>query len=141
MPEDELFLNPFEEDELDGQDTIYRTYRMDTKNHRIIGMIDGADACRQAVYKILQTRRFAHLIYDDQYGCDIFNRIGQIGLTEEYFETDIPAMVEDALLYEETVTGIGDLTFTIMDHDSVKVDFDISTIYGPIDMEGVIGNG
>lgn len=57
MDEDELYDIAEEEDSED--EIIYRTYRMDFKNKRIIGMVDGIEASAQAMFKALQTRRFA----------------------------------------------------------------------------------
>ena len=140
MDEDELYEFP-EEDEDEEETAIYRTYRMDFKNKRIIGMVDGIDAAAQAMFKALQTRRFAYLIYDDQYGCDVFNKIGNLNLTPAYLDTDIPVMIEDAFLNEETILGISDIEYEILDGDSVNISFAVSTIFGDADFEGVINNG
>lgn len=140
MDEDELYEFP-EEDEDEEETVIYRTYRMDFKNKRIIGMVDGIDAAAQAMFKALQTRRFAYLIYDDQYGCDVFNKIGNLNLTPAYLDTDIPVMVEDAFLNEEMILGISDIKYEILDGDSVNISFAVSTIFGDADFEGVINNG
>ena len=141
MDEDELYELPGEDDEDVEETAIYRTYRMDFENKRIIGMVDGMDAAAQAIFKALQTRRFAHLIYDDQYGCDVFNKIGNLNLTHAYLDTDIPVMIEDAFLNEEMILGISDIEYEILDGDSVNISFAISTIFGDADFEGVINNG
>lgn len=135
---EEVISVPFDEGELEERQGIYRTYKMDFDRKRICGMIDGKEAAAQAVRKALQTRRYAHLIYDDQYGCDIFNKIGNSDLTDEYFDSDIPAMIEDALLPEDMVTGIGEVAFTVMDRDSVEVSFCIQTIFGEEGIEEVL---
>ena len=140
MDEDELYEFP-EEDEDEDETVVYRTYRMDFKNKRIIGMVDGIDAAAQAMFKALQTRRFAHLIYDDQYGCDVFNKIGNLNLTPAYLDTDIPVMIEDAFLNEDMILGISDIEYEILDGDSVNISFAVSTIFGDADFEGVINNG
>lgn len=141
MDEDELYELLDEDDEDVEETVIYRTYRMDFENKRIIGMVDGMDAAAQAIFKALQTRRFAHLIYDDQYGCDVFNKIGNLNLTPAYLDTDIPVMIEDAFLNEEMILGISDIEYEILDGDSVNISFAISTIFGDADFEGVINNG
>lgn len=141
MDEEELLLEMTELSEEDStleEEPIYRTYRMDFKNKRIIGMVDGVDAAAQAMFKALQTRRFAYLIYDDQYGCDIFNKIGNLNLTQSYLESDLPSMIEDTFLNEEMVRGINDLGFEIISGDSVAVRLAVSTIYGDAAIEGVI---
>lgn len=144
MDEDEIISVPFEEDDLEGDTTQYRTYRMDFKNKRIIGMVEGMEAAKQSIYKDLQTRRYAHLIYDDDYGCDIYNKIGQIDMTPDYIESDIPAMIEEALLADEVVSKVGNIAFEIEDtpkgRDSIRLQIDVTTIFGDAELEGVITN-
>lgn len=132
---------PFEEDDFSESFGSYRTYKMDFENKRIVGMASGTDAARQAIFKALQTRRYAHLIYDDQYGCDIFNKIGDSDLTQEYLDSDIPVMVEDALLSEDMVIGIGELNYNMIDTDSIHITFEVQTIFGDFDMEEVLNDG
>ena len=48
MDEEELY--EISEDENAEEETIYRTYRMDFKNKRIIGMVDGMEAAAQAMF-------------------------------------------------------------------------------------------
>lgn len=131
---------PFDTGELE-ESPVYRTYKMDMTEKRIVGMVDGEEAVLQAIWKILSTCRFAYLIYDDQYGSDIQNKIGDSDLTPEYLESDIPAMVEEALTQDERITGIADFSYEILSQDSVKLNFVAETIYGELDIEGVIGNG
>lgn len=136
-----VVVNPFEEEDLDEVEVIYRTYRMDFENKRIIGMADGMDAAAQAMFKALQTRRFAYLIYDDQYGSDLYNKIGNVSLSKSYLDTDIPVMIEDAFLNDDTILSIDGLSYEIADIDSVYVKFSALTIYGDVDIEGVIADG
>ena len=138
MDEEEIIVVPFTEDELDESNSIHRTYRMDFNKKRIVGMIDGLEAAQQSIFKAMQTRRFAYQIYDDQYGCDIFNKIGNTDLTEDYLDSDIPAMIEDTLVPDDMVEGVGEIVFEMISHDSVRIEVYIKTIFGDIDMEGVI---
>ena len=48
-----------------------RTYAVDWQTGRVSGFVDGTDALKQAIYKILQTERFAHLIYSWNYGFEM----------------------------------------------------------------------
>lgn len=141
MAEGEVIDVPFEEDDFEENTGTFRTYKMDFEKKRIVGMVDGIEAANQAIFKALQTRRYAHLIYDEQYGCDIFNKIGDSDLTKEYLDSDIPVMVEDALLPEDMVTGISEIDFNIIGEDSVLVGVEVQTIFGDFEMEGVITDG
>lgn len=142
MGDEDIVSVPFAEDELENADTqVYRTYRVDLERKRIGGFVDEKEAVVQAIWKILSTTRFAHLLYDDQYGCDVFNKIKDNDLTTDYLESDVPVMVEDALLYDERITGVSDFSFKIIDYDSVHISFTVSTIYGELALEGVITDG
>lgn len=141
MDEDEnVDLVSNEEDDLE-ESIIYRTYRMDIQNKRIIGMIDGLEAAGQGMFKALQTRRYAYEIYDDQYGSDIMNKLGNIDLSPDYLEADMPVMISDAFLNMEEILEIDDLQFEILDVDSIYVSFAASTIFGDTIVEGDISNG
>ena len=48
-----------------------KTYALDMENDRIKGYADGLAAMRQAVYKILMTDRFLHIIYSTNYGTEL----------------------------------------------------------------------
>lgn len=129
---------PFEySDLLEPQET--RTYAMDFANKRIIGHVDGKEAVMQSIRKILSTRRFAHLIYNDQYGFDVMNRIS-VGLTEQYLDSDIPQMTEEALMTDDRITGIGNFVYDITG-DNIYVEFTAYTIYGDVNVRGVIRDG
>lgn len=139
--EEQIIDTPFTADDLDDEYQSYRTYRMDFDRKRISGFCDGIEACAQAVWKILSTTRFAHLIYDDQYGNDLFNKINDSDLTPDYLAADIPVMIEEALTADERILGVSDLEYEIVDHDSVHVKFTVETIYGDTEIEGVLNDG
>jgi len=142
MDEDEQIIDtPLDEDDLDDDYQQYRTYRMDFEHKRISGFVDGIEACAQAIWKILSTTRFAHLIYDDQYGNDLFNKLNDSDLTPEYLAADIPVMIEDALTADERILSVSDLEYEIVDQDSVHVKFTVETIYGDTEIEGVLNDG
>ena len=114
---------------------------MDLEKKRIYGKIDGKEAVIQAIWKNLSTCRFAYLIYDDFYGSDIFYKINDNDLTPEYLDSDLPVMVEEALLIDNRVLGVANFKYDIVDCDSVHVSFTALTIYGEVNIEGVIANG
>lgn len=138
---EEIINVPFEDDGPEENTGVYRTYRMDFEKKRISGMIDGIDAAVQSAYKSLLTCRHAYTIYDDQYGSDIFNKIGNADLTDDYLDSDIPVMIEDCLLPEEMITGVSNVEYNISGGDSVQIYFEIATIFGDGAVEGVVTDG
>lgn len=140
MDEENVGLFSDEQDDLE-ESIIYRTYRMDFQNKRIIGMVDGMEAAGQNMFKALQTRRYAYEIYDDQYGSDVMNKIGNADLSPDYLESDIPEMISDAFQNMEEILEIDDLQFEILDADSIYASFTAATIFGSTMIEGDISDG
>lgn len=112
------------------------TYRLDFQKKRIIGRVDGLEAVEQCIHKMLTTPRFRCLLYDNQYGSEIKEMIIAGDTTQEYIETELPRMVEDALSIDSRILGIRDFAFEI-DGDSVHITFAVDTIFGETTIEEV----
>lgn len=83
----------------------------------------------------------AYEIYDDQYGSDVMNKIGNADLSPDYLESDIPEMISDAFQNMEEILEIDDLQFEILDADSIYASFTAATIFGSTMIEGDISDG
>mgnify|MGYP001260919109 CR=1 FL=1 len=103
-----------------------RTYRIDFERGRVIGMVDGLEAVRQAVYKIIQTDRFAHVIYGGQYG------------RQRSSPEEIQFYIEEALLADDRITAVSDFRVNT-DGDEMTVSFVVTTIFGTTRFEGSVG--
>jgi hypothetical protein len=97
------------------------TYRLDVEQGRIRGMTDGVEAVKQAVYKILETERYAHPIYSG-YGMD-----RRIGPEQE-------RCVKEALLEDDRIINIVDYK-TVVNGDEASIQFTVVTLYGDITIE------
>lgn len=126
---------------IEEQQVIHRTYRMDMEHKRIIGMVDGKEAAMQQIWKELSTRRYAYLIYDDQYGNDLMNKVGNTDLTHDYLDNDIPAMIDDCITSDDIVDGVDNVDFEMLDRDGISLTVEVGTIYGDVILEGVLNNG
>lgn len=120
------------------ENPITRTYGMDMIHHRIKGYVDGKEAVMQAIWKILSTVRYANYIYSDNYGCDIMNRIYNSSLSESYLNTDVPAMIEEALLQDDRIKSISDFSWEQTEKDGIHVTFTAHTIYGDLSVESEV---
>jgi phage baseplate assembly protein W len=120
------------------ENPITRTYGMDMVHHRIKGYVDGKEAVMQAIWKILSTVRYANYIYSDNYGCDIMNRIYNSSLSESYLNTDVPAMIEEALLQDDRIESVSDFSWEKTEKDGVHVTFTAHTIYGDLPVESEV---
>ena len=54
-----------------------RTYKIDFDAGRVGGFCDETEAMKQAIYKIIQTERFAYLIYSWNYGIELDAVVGK----------------------------------------------------------------
>lgn len=134
-----------------------RTYRLDLEEGRILGMIDGQEAVRQAIHKALITPRWKCLIYDNQYGSELEAAVVQsMGRASNgYIEAVVPGFVRDALRPDTRVTLVYNFLFAFTpeekarhfpelfeavgdDGDAVFIHFDADTIYGTVQIEEVI---
>lgn len=141
----------------EAQEPPTKTYRLDLEEGRILGMIDGQDAVRQAIHKAIITPRWKCLIYDNQYGSEIEAAVIQsMGrASHEYIEAVVPGFIRDALRPDRRVTLVYNFVFAFTpedkakyfpelfdvlgdDGDAVFVHFDADTIYGTVQIEEVI---
>lgn len=83
-----------------------RTYRLDWNRNRVVGMTNGLEAVKQAVFKILQTTRFEHLIYSSNYGCEIMR---SLAADPSFVKSEIGRYVEEALLQDDRVKAVDDI--------------------------------
>lgn len=86
-----------------------RTYMVDWQTGRVGGFIDGLEALRQAIYKTLQTERFAHLIYSWAYGFEGDKLLGQ---TRGIVEAEAERYIAEALTADDRIDRIEGFTLT-----------------------------
>lgn len=108
------------------------TYRLDYESLRISGKIDELDAVIQALYKILNTERYAYEIYPDSYGVEFDGLIGQ---DKDYVRAELPRRIIDALKVDDRVRDVTDMAIKDGDTlDTMTVDFAVRTIEGVVQM-------
>lgn len=87
-----------------------KTYEFDFAKGEFTGFyIDNTEAIRQFIQKALVTPRFRYLIYDSDFGSELEDLIGQ-DVTSEFLESEVPRIIEDALLYDERISSVGNIT-------------------------------
>lgn len=124
-----------EEDELDlDADSLpviesSRTWRMDLENGRLRTFIDGEDAIRQYIRKALMTFRNRYLIYDDTYGEELRDLIGQ-NLTQDLMNVEIPRVVREAIEGDDRIEEVSDVTVTQYNSDGIHIEVTVITVTG-----------
>lgn len=114
------------------------SYKMKLEKERIQSNIDGIEAVKQAIYKILLTDRYKYEIYNWNYGIDIGELIGK---PKDYVKAVLPSKIEDALKPDDRIEAVYDFTFTDIDKTTLALKFYVTTIYGNTDIEWTVNTG
>ena len=109
-----------------------RTYAVNWQTGRVSGFVDGVEALRQAIYKILQTERFAHIIYSWNYGFEANRLVGQ---SAAYLKSEIQRLITEALLADERITAVENFKITITGRRKAAVEFTAVSVFGETKIE------
>jgi hypothetical protein len=113
-----------------------KTYKLDFETGKISGIVDGKDALKQFIHKAIITARFRFPIYDDQYGCELDDLIGQ-DIPYELFETEVKRVIKDALIYDDRINDVTNFNIE-KTGDKVYISFTVDSIYGDLNNKVVI---
>ena len=90
--------------------------------------------------KALRTVRYAHAAYDDEYGCELNNLIGE-PMASEITRLEIKRYITEALMVNPYIEELSDFQFTST-QSGVEVTFTVRTGYGTdtitMDEEGTV---
>ena len=131
IPESNEFLTQNENSE-NFQILPARTYKMDSVNKRIIGVVDGPDAVMQFIIKVLNTDKYAFEIYDWYYGNELLKLVGQ---SYDYAVARVPNIFREALLVDDRIKDVRDFTFEKFGVDAMRVSCIVDTVYGALKYE------
>ena len=70
-------VSGFLDQEFEVEEEPSKNYRMDIYGETICGKIDGLEAMKQVIYKILNTERYQHIIYSWNYGVELEDLYGR----------------------------------------------------------------
>jgi SpoVK/Ycf46/Vps4 family AAA+-type ATPase len=119
-----------EDDDIEEITLPSLTYQV--SNGRIVGNIDGLDAMRQAIDKLLRTERFIFEIYSDQYGNDLDELVGK---EYEYVEADIARVLDEAIMGDDRVDSVEVTAIAQQSSNSLLANVSVTTMYGTITTE------
>lgn len=127
-----MFPFDIEDEEIDvevEEETVRSDYEINFETGELTGrIITGLDAIKQWVKIVLLTDRYRYPQYSWDHGGELSTLIGQ-GYDEAYVKSEVKRMIEDAILIDEDIIGIEDLTCSMMD-DRLSIHFYLNTIYG-----------
>lgn len=113
----------------------YLTVEAEVYTDRIAGFVDDIEAIKQAVYHILSIERYAYAIYDDNYGVELEQYIGQ---DFEYLSATIQETLNEALTQDDRIFGVEVTNVKKTDDNSALVEFNVLTRNDEIEMEVIV---
>lgn len=108
------------------------TYRMQTEEKRVRGYIDGLEAVRQAIYKIIMTERYQYIMYSWNYGIELLDLFGE---PVTYVCPELKRRISEALLWDSRMKSVDNFQFTFPQRGVVHVAFTVHTVYGDVQAE------
>lgn len=110
-----------------------KTYRLDIEAGRVRGRYieDNLEAVRQAVYLILQTERYAHVMYSDYYGSEVKSLFGN---PDELVYPEMERMITEACLMDDRVLSVKDFKIT-RENENRFCTFTVESIYGEFEAQ------
>jgi phage baseplate assembly protein W len=111
-----------------------KTYVLDFDSGDVTSsFIDGTEAVKQAVQKSILSARSRFLIYDDEYGCELDELIGE-EISAELLEAEINRVITEALLVDDRITDVTDI-IAVRTGDQLYITISVSTVYGEVETE------
>lgn len=107
-----------------------KTYKMQETILR--GKIEGKEAVRQAVYKILNTERYQYPVYSWDYGIELVDLYGE---PFSYVCPELERRITEALTWDTRIQSVDNFTFEQKAGGRILVTFTVHTVYGDIDTE------
>ena len=107
-----------------------KTYKMQGTILR--GKIEGKEAVRQAVYKILNTERYQYPVYSWDYGIELVDLYGE---PFSYVCPELERRITEALTWDTRIQSADNFTFEQKAGGRILVTFTVHTVYGDIDTE------
>jgi len=98
---------------------------------QINGYVDGLSAIQQAIYHILSTERYAYVIYNDNYGAELEQYIGE---SFSFLEATISKTLRDALLQDDRILDIIIVSVEQTSLNSALVIFTVYTREGDLEV-------
>lgn len=109
-----------------------KTYRIDFEKNRIIGYVDRQDAMKQAIYKVIMTDRFKHLIYSWNYGTE-WEAVQ--GKSWGVVESELKRIINEALLADSRILEIRNFEVSRISARVFAASFVAETIFGDVEIK------
>lgn len=120
----------FLKEDFEIEEQTDKTYKMQETILR--GKIEGKEAVRQVVYKILNTERYQYPVYSWDYGIELVDLYGE---PFSYVCPELERRITEALTWDTRIQSADNFTFEQKAGGRILVTFTVHTVYGDIDTE------
>lgn len=103
------------------------THKLDIERDKVVGYVDNIQAYKQAVYKILNTERYEHVIYSWNYGVELKDLIG---MPIYYVVPELERRITEAIMQDDRTLSVSNFDFDTSKRGVVHVTFTATSIYG-----------
>ncbi len=114
------------------EETLAPSYTYKVENGRIMGHIDGVEALKQSIFKILMTERFIFEIYTNQYGNDLPELIGK---DVPFVKTALENIFKEAMQTDDRIDDVVITAIEETDRSTLLVNLTVSTVFGNLGIE------
>lgn len=114
--------------EFDAKVQPSHDYKLDIERDRMRGTVENQEAVLQAVYFILNTERYAYVIYSWNYGAELLDLIGQ---PIDYAMSEVKRRITEALLADDRIESVDGFDF-VQTKNTLTVTFTVHTVFGDI---------
>ena len=116
---------------IEAKNSPSKTYRMNFEKAITVGMIDGLEAIKQAVYLILHIERYDFVIYSWNYGIQLKDLFGK---PTTYVCAVLPSRIKQALMQYDRIQNVYDFEVSA-NGDTVTAKFTIQSSHGTFSQE------
>lgn len=111
-----------------------KTFKLNIEKNKVDGICDDVEALKQAIFLILNTERYEHLIYSRNYGVELNDLIGE---PISYVIPELERRITEALIQDDRVENVDNFEFQNV-KGKVHCKFTVYSKYGNIKAEKVV---
>lgn len=112
-----------------------KTYKMNLEGNTTRGYTDGLEAMKQVVFKILNTERYAYVMYSWNYGIETMDLYGE---PVSWVCPELQRRITEALVCDDRIESVTDFDFDLSKKGVVHVYFVVHTIFGDMQAERTV---
>lgn len=112
-----------------------KTYKMNLEGNTTRGYTDGLEAMKQVVFKILNTERYAYVMYSWNYGIETMDLYGE---PVSWVCPELQRRITEALVCDDRIESVTDFDFNLSQKGVVHVSFVVHTIFGDMQAERAV---